>query len=121
MVKSRLCVLKNLINEMGLEVTVTCVPSHVNKSDVLTRVKKQLIENERSEVEENEFCAGGIELKEGHDAHHMGVERTLFLARKVDPAVTKEEVKKIVQSCEQCQSINPAPVVHEKGTVHVCK
>ena len=118
-VKRRLFVLKNLINELGLVITVKCVASQVNKSDVLTRVKKQWIENERSGHEENECCAVQIELQEGHDAHHMGVERTLFLARKVDPTVTKDAVKKIVRECEQCQSINPAPVVHEKGSLHV--
>ena len=120
-VKRRLCVLKNLIGELGLEITVKCVASQANKADVLTRVKKQWIENERAEMGENEFCAGGIELKEGHDVHHMGVERTLFLARKIDPTVTREEAKKVVQSCEQCQSINPAPVLHEKGALHVPK
>ena len=34
------------------------------------------------------------EAKQIHDQHHMGVERTWFLAKKVDPSVSKETVKK---------------------------
>lgn len=35
-----------------------------------------------------EVCAAVADVKRLHDAHHMGVDRTLFLARKIDPDVT---------------------------------
>lgn len=51
--------------------------------------------------------------------HHMGVDRTLFLARKVDPSVTREAVRQVVRSCKRCQSIDPTLSVHESGEVRV--
>ena len=47
--------------------------------------------------------------------HHVGVDRTLYLARKIDPSVTKVGVQKVVKCCERCQSIDPAPAVHKRG------
>jgi hypothetical protein len=41
------------------------------------------------------------------------------LAKLVDPGVTRDEVKKIVKSCEECQSIDPPPQVHERGNLSV--
>ena len=49
----------------------------------------------------------------------MGVDRTLFLARKIDPDITREAVKRVVQNCERCQSIDPAPIVHKSGVLQV--
>ena len=47
----------------------------------------------------------------------MGVDRTIYLARKIDPSVTKAEVKRVVRRCERCQSIDPVPVTHRKGKI----
>ena len=49
----------------------------------------------------------------------MGVDRTLYLARQLNPEVSKKEVQKAVGSCEQCQSIDPAPSRHREGSLHV--
>lgn len=38
-----------------------------------------------------------IELKAFHDMHHFRQDRTLFLARKVDPSITKESIKAVVE------------------------
>ena len=35
--------------------------------------------------------------------HHLGVDRSLYLARKVDPAVTRQSVQRVVKGCERCQ------------------
>ena len=51
----------------------------------------------------------------------MGVERKQYLARKIDPSLTKAEVKKIVKGCERCQSIDPAPAVHKKGEIGIAQ
>ena len=56
-----------------------------------------------------------------HNQHHMGVDRTLYLAKSVDPDVSRGAVRRIVQTCQRCQSIDPAPVVHERGRVFVDK
>lgn len=118
LVKRRLGVLKNLVDELDILISIELVPSEKNKADKLTRVKKAWIDMERYESGEK-LCALALDVKESHDMHHMGVERTLFLARKVDPAVTKEAVKRIVKECIECQSIDPAPVNHQQGILGV--
>ena len=50
----------------------------------------------------------------------MGVDRTLYVTRKIDPTITKAEVKKVVKHCERCQTIDPAPVMHSKGETGIC-
>lgn len=39
--------------------------------------------------------------------HHMGVDRTLYLARSFDTDVTRQSIQKVVRNCGQCQSLDP--------------
>ena len=120
LVKRRLGILKSLIQELGLQVTVRLVKSEVNKADALTRIRKKWMI-----VESNIGCVGldhkSIQLKDMHEKHHMGVERSWFLAKKVDETVGKDEVKKVVRECQQCQSIDPAPTTHVQGNLGMGK
>ncbi|GFO06854.1 Gag-pro-pol polyprotein [Plakobranchus ocellatus] len=59
------------------------------------------------------------DLRSLHEQHHFGVERTWYLAKQVDAAVSKKEVKKVVRECERSQSIDPASVRHEPGELGV--
>jgi transposase InsO family protein len=56
-------------------------------------------------------------INEIHAQHHFGVERTLGLARLVDPKCTRHDVENCVRSCLQCQSIDPSPEQHESGSL----
>lgn len=120
-VKRRLGTLRELIDEYSLRLTVTLVPSAKNKADMLTRVKKQWLATDPGSENVTEVCCNGVsvDLGEVHKMHHMGVERTLYLARKLDPSVTKGAVKKVVGGCARCQSIDPAPVTHCPGELSV--
>ena len=53
--------------------------------------------------------------------HHMGVERMLYVVRKVDPHIKREEVQKVVKNCIRCQSIDPAPNIHDPGKIGTSK
>ncbi len=64
---------------------------------------------------------GNLNLKELHHMHHMGIDRTFHLARKMDPEVTKEVVHRNMKCCDRCQSIDPAPSVHGTGDIQVGK
>ena len=122
LIQRKLGVLRDLIDELGLTVTIKCVASQANKADVLTRVKKSWLESERNYSDDAaQVCcmAGTMTLREVHEAHHMGVDRTLFLARRIDPSVDREAVKRVVRQCVQCQSIDPAPVTHQGGGLGV--
>lgn len=115
-IKRRLGMLRELMSELKLQIKAVFVPSERNKADALTRIKKQwLIEKEEAPI----CCLGIGEIKELHDMHHMGVERTLYLVRQVDPNVKREEIQMIVKNCVRCQSIDPAPNIHNPGEIGV--
>lgn len=118
LIKRRLGALEDLITEFHLKVSVMLVPSEKNKADVLTRVKKAWLQEGKSICS---ICCAGEEVKELHDMHHFGQERTLFLAREVNPEITKEEVREVVENCGECQSIDPRPSRHEAGELHVAE
>ena len=121
-VKRRLGVLKNLIGEFKLKVTISLVSTLKNKADELTRVSKNWLVTEGEDQGADALvCASGVDVVGLHNMHHVGVDRTLFLARKVDPSVTRDAVQRVVRGCERCQSIDPAPVVHAKGEIGVCR
>lgn len=115
LVKRRLGVLKSLVEEFDLKVEVLCVPSSVNKADKLTRVSKGWLQGK----EGGYACAGVCDVKRLHELHHFGVERSWFLAKQVDPTVSKKVVKKVVQECMRCQSIDPASGRHDSGELNV--
>ena len=120
-VKRRLGIMKNLISEFNLSVSVTLVPTTKNKADELTRVKKDWLnqKGEEDEIDQNVCAAQHLDLRALHNMHHLGVDQTLYLARKIFPNSKRDDVKKIVQTCKQCQSIDPAPVIHEAGDLSV--
>ena len=119
-VKRRLGILRDLINEFGLVISVTFVPSAKNKADALTRVNKNWLKAKVHDCEEEVCCVSvNADVKELHDMHHMGIERTLYLANMVDPTITRDAVRRVVQSCDQCQSIDPAPSTHHAGELSI--
>lgn len=44
--------------------------------------------------------------------HHMSVDRTLLLAREMNPHIPRKCGCKVIRECEQCQLIDPVPSVH---------
>ncbi|XP_029641347.1 uncharacterized protein LOC115216286 [Octopus sinensis] len=121
LVKCRLGVLGELIAEFGLKLNVVLVPSEKNRADALTRVKRAWLE-EPEEARKGIAAACQLddsELKRLHAMHHLGVDRTLYLAKKSDADVTRGSIRKVVGSCDRCQSINPAPCGHEQGSLSV--
>lgn len=121
-VKRRLGTLKNLIDEFDLKIKIVYVPTSKNKADGLTRVRKGWLTVEKdTHCEESvTMCAesvGVVNVEEMHNMHHVGVDRTLFLVRKVDPNISRRSVQEVVRNCVKCQSVDPAPVVHEKGNI----
>lgn len=119
LVKRRLGTLKNLINEFNLKIRIEHIPTSKNKADGLTRVRKEWLKYEEDMHSEEDLgtCVGAVSVEEMHNMHHVGVDRTLFLARKVDPDVSRSSVEEVVRKCEKCQSVDPAPTVHEKGNI----
>ena len=63
-VKRRLGVLRNLIDEFELKITISQVPTSKNKADELTRVKKEWLATEKASIGEREaVCAGAVNVR----------------------------------------------------------
>ena len=60
-------------------------------------------------------------MKMIHNVTHFGVDKTLYIIKQCQPELnaTRKEVSRIVESCFQCKSIDPAPVRWEKGEISV--
>jgi hypothetical protein len=120
LVKRRLAVVKELCAEYSLNVSVSWVESAGNKADRLTRVSRRWLEMSKTKTDGVEgTCCVAMDylavVKGVHDAHHLGVDRTLYLARLQCPQVSREHVRQVVSSCVKCKCIDPAPVTWEKG------
>ena len=101
LVKRRLSVIRELIDEYRLSVDLQLVASTVNRADALTRVNKLWLQKEKTAS----CCALTVEeLTMLHDQHHFGIERSLYLAQLVDPSVKRRDVEACVRSCLQCRS-----------------
>ncbi|KAF2354244.1 Integrase catalytic core [Trinorchestia longiramus] len=124
LIKRRLGNLREMMIEFGLKIQISLVHTDKNKADVLTRVKKRWLcglEVGGNDIDEHEQVSSSAypNIIEVHNKHHVGVDRPLYLARKMDPNISREDVKRVVRACERCQSIDPAPLKHETGEVSV--
>ena len=124
-IRRRLGTLKDVIDEFKLTVKMMYVHTTKNIADGLTRVRKEwwkeLDSGHPGDVDEDICCAvgEGNQLQQLHDMHHFGVERTLFLAKKIDPNITKSDVEKVVKECERCRRIDPSPMTGIGGELSV--
>ena len=118
LIKCQLRTLEDLIREFGLKLMVTLVPSQKNKAEMLTRVKRACLQEKKDIAP---VCCVEEDLKDLHNMHHFWKQRTLYLARKVNPNITMEAVKEMVEQCRECQSIDPAPTRHKKGKLNVAE
>ena len=109
LVKRRLGVLRDLCSEYKLTLSVQWVCSDKNKADYLTRVPKRWIDASAKK------STGCVSIKAIHDVHHLGIDRTHYLAKLEDPEVTRGKVADVINYCMQCQSIDPAPQNWDKG------
>ena len=50
---------------------------------------------------------------------HPGVKRTHYFIKLVSPEVSNAAVQEVVRECEECQSIDPAPVSWKAGRLDV--
>ena len=113
LVRRRLSLIGELIEEYGLHILVDLVPSQKNISDPLTRVPKPWFRTCPQIAAPAHLTS---EISQLHDICHPGIKRTLHLCKAKGLNVTKNLVRDVVKNCEQCQSIDPAPVRFNHGT-----
>jgi transposase InsO family protein len=119
--RKRLSLIRDLIEECKLQISVTLVQSSVNKADKLTRVPQKWLQQSNSCSVAINQNAAKVDLKSFHNLHHLGVDRTFYLAKKCYPKadISREDVKRIVESCVRCASIDPAPIRWSHGDLEV--
>ena len=149
MIRRRVGIICQLVGELRLRLSVTLVRSAENRADALTRVPKDWLRNvsvtrecespspgvSAAVVSEppplagaaagradsgtaDELCAA---VCQSHDrAGHPGVRRTLYFARRdVSRDVTRAMARAVVENCDACRSIDPAPVRWRHGSLGV--
>jgi hypothetical protein len=133
LVRRRLGLLRETVDEFKLSVAVTFVESCKNRADILTRVPKFWLKREanrcnQSDVLVDPYCSStnsdehcAISVQDLHCAHHFGVDRTLYLAKLADSTVEADEVRDCVRNCMRCLSIDPSPEQHIEGVLSVAE
>ena len=137
LIRRRVDVIRELVNEFKLEMTVTLVRSEQNPADALTRVPKEWLRAERSGDEQSSepplvaaaAATRGREITDSDMATiravhgnigHQGIRRTLwYLRRDGHPWATKSAVRAVIRQCDTCQSIDPAPTRWRHGSLGV--
>ena len=97
---------------------IKLVRSDCNRADALTRVSQKWLGMPNGcEKSADAVCGGTIEslsdemiARIDQETGHHRIKRTLYFSRQLRPAVTKNDVRRVVKACQLCQSIDPAPV-----------
>ena len=127
LIRRRVDTIKALVDEYGLALDIELVRSECNRADTLTRVsQKWLGKPNGCEKPTVAVCGGAIEslsderiARIHEETGHHGIKRTLYFSRKLSPAVTRKDVRRVVKACQVCQSIDPAPVKWARGELNV--
>lgn len=124
LIRRRVDIIKQLVSEMKLNMSVSLVRSAANHADALTRVPEEWLRNDNTAVaaaavgEEDTMASrvASVHVRAGHP----GIRRTLFFARReVSRAVTRAEAREAVKQCDACRAIDPAPVKWPHGSLGV--
>uniref|UniRef100_A0A5S6Q4C2 Uncharacterized protein n=1 Tax=Trichuris muris TaxID=70415 RepID=A0A5S6Q4C2_TRIMR len=124
LIRRRVDIVLSLVNEYNLELVVTLVNSASNKADVLTRVPQRWLHS--AIVIPSSTCAAVVQPDVGqliaeihHKMGHPGVRRTLYFVKRINPMVSKRQVRQTIVNCDACQSVDPAPVKWKQGCLGV--
>ena len=124
LIRRRVEVIRQLVTEFSLALSVTLVRSAENRADVLTRVPVEWMRSDKTTVAAAE-AEGEPDVRPSiADLHvsagHPGIRRTLYFARReLDRVVTRAEVRDVVKKCDVCRCIDPAPVKWRQGSLGV--
>uniref|UniRef100_A0A5S6QQT8 Integrase catalytic domain-containing protein n=1 Tax=Trichuris muris TaxID=70415 RepID=A0A5S6QQT8_TRIMR len=124
LIRRRVDTVLSLAKEYDLDLVVTLVKSSSNKADVLTRVPQRWLHCTPAVLSSACAMAGQPDVDQliarvHHKMGHPGVRRTLYFVKRINPMVSKRQVRQIIMNCDACQSIDPAPVKWRRGCLSV--
>ena len=123
LIRRRVSLLTALVAKYQLEVSVEYVTSSCNVADGLTRVPREWLKPKPGPSVAG--CAAQTVTAEAliravHESwDHLGIRRTLYFVGKEDRTVRRQQVREVVCACEECKSIDPAPVKWKHGRLDV--
>ena len=118
LLRRRLEMIKLLVEEYGLSMDVALIPLIQNLADPMTRVPQRWLERMKSATEpvpltcaakSHEMTSSQI-MNVHKSSGHPGIRYTMYFTWQVCPTITKADVRSAIRACEQCQTIDPAPV-----------
>ena len=119
LIRRRLDMLRELRVQEQLSVEVALVRSGHNLADGLTRVPKLWSLGASSTGNALIGNLSDLELenvvKDIHNRHHLGVDRTLDLVKEVKKDVSRSVVSKVISECDECAKICPTATKYPKG------
>ena len=128
LIRRRVDVIRQLVTELELVLSVTLVRSAENHADALTRVPEEWVRSDKDELAVGAAAVGGQDsaVASVADVHiragHPGIRRTLFFARReISRAVTRAEAREAVRQCEVCHMIDPTPAKWQRGSLSVAE
>ena len=98
LIRRRVDTIKALVDEYGLALDMQLIRSERNRADVLTRVSQKWLGAIESLSDER--TARILE-----ETGHHGIKRTLYFSRKLSPAVTRKDVRRVVKRVK-CVSLS---------------
>jgi len=110
LIKRRLQTFKEVLEVIDVEVKATLVPSRKNKADALTRVPATWLRKDVTNLAltVNEELSIKEKIKETHEKAHMGVARTLEMAKcRWGNDVNRKMVRQVIAECERCSIFDP--------------
>ena len=142
LIRRRVDVIRQLVAELGVTLSVSLVRSSQNRSDTLTRVPSEWVRqdgqpandqltNERAVAAvavDRPDAGGGVDAADLRaaiaDVHiragHPGVRRTVYFARRdVSSSIPRKVIREVVAACDVCRAIDPAPVTWRQGSLAV--
>lgn len=119
-IRRRLSTIRQINQEYELSLTIELIPSHKNIADEMTRVPKKWLEKEIVCVGVSGEAKIFDRVREIHNQHHLGVDRTWYLAKKqLEVEINENIVKQVIARCSKCRSIDPGPEKWEHGKLEV--
>ncbi|XP_045124573.1 uncharacterized protein LOC123512301 [Portunus trituberculatus] len=122
LIRRRVDVIRQLVTELELVMSVTLVRSSENRADALTRVPGEWVRGDKDGSAVSVAAVAAASAASSRDssvasvadvhirAGHPGVRRTLFFARRdISRAVTRAEARATVRQCEMLPTTSVAP------------
>ena len=122
LIRRRLSLIKSLVEEYQLQLSIKLVKSAENLADVMTRVPRKWLQGVDKEVAVGSALSEtNMELvKKVHEtSDHPGIRRSFYFTKRAGVVATKRDVREVVNACTECTSIDPAPVKWMPGELNV--